>query len=276
MQEVTTRGSAKVADVVVASEKDAVAVVDASVSTTSLSTTSSAVSEGGITTDAAVNTYSPPKPADHPTEIAPTDGDDDDSEALAELTLSQAQLSFVLCQIARQLEYYFSQQNLSKDTYLQTLRQLNDGCVPVTILANFAKIQFILSPYFPLFCDEESRMQVILQAVTEATDLLRVNSIDTATGKIATDETPSSATTILAIGPVHKEPLTLPSSSTATDGSLLHQQRELSSSSSSSSNTIILRDVDPDVTEEEVRELFEQIEGCPAIVSIHADIACCW
>jgi len=292
MQEVTTRSSTKVADetgspavtVVAASEKDVVAVVDASISTTSLSTTISDASEGDKT-DTAVNAFSPPKPTADSTEIAPTDGvdddDDDDSEALAELTLSQAQLSFVLCQIARQLEYYFSQQNLSKDTYLQTLRQLNDGCVPVTILANFAKIQFILSPYFPLFCDEEARIQVILQAVTEATELLSVHSIDTATGKIATDETPSSATTILAIGPVHKEPLTLPSfSSSATDGSLsqqqLQQQQQQQREHSSSSNTIILRDVDPDVTEKEVRELFEQIEGCPAIVSIHADVACCW
>ena len=59
--------------------------------------------------------------------------------------LEQQQKMFVLSQLARQLEYYFSHQNLSKDTYLQTLRELNDGCVPATILANFAKVKAILT-----------------------------------------------------------------------------------------------------------------------------------
>jgi hypothetical protein len=33
--------------------------------------------------------------------------------------------------------------NLSKDVYLQMLQQLNDGHVPISILANFTKIQTI-------------------------------------------------------------------------------------------------------------------------------------
>jgi hypothetical protein len=45
--------------------------------------------------------------------------------------------------LARQLEYYFSQQNLSKDTYLTTLCELNDGCVPLAILANFGKVRLL-------------------------------------------------------------------------------------------------------------------------------------
>ena len=49
----------------------------------------------------------------------------------------------VLNQLSRQLEYYFSTVILSRDTYLRTLRELNDGCVPATIIANFAKVQLI-------------------------------------------------------------------------------------------------------------------------------------
>ena len=47
--------------------------------------------------------------------------------------------------LSRQLEYYFSTANLKVDTYLQTLRSLNDGCVPIPILANFSKVQMIVA-----------------------------------------------------------------------------------------------------------------------------------
>jgi hypothetical protein len=43
--------------------------------------------------------------------------------------------------LAQQLEYYFSVTNLSRDTYLATLRDLNAGYVPVSILAQFKKVQ---------------------------------------------------------------------------------------------------------------------------------------
>ena len=43
--------------------------------------------------------------------------------------------------LAQQLEYYFSVTNLSRDTYLATLRDLNAGYVPVSILAQFGKVQ---------------------------------------------------------------------------------------------------------------------------------------
>lgn len=47
--------------------------------------------------------------------------------------------------LSQQLEYYFSTANLKVDTYLQTLRSLNDGCVPIPILANFSKVQMIVA-----------------------------------------------------------------------------------------------------------------------------------
>eukprot|EP00957_Ditylum_brightwellii_P015246 1148450-Ditylum_brightwellii.AAC.1 len=41
--------------------------------------------------------------------------------------------------LATQLEYYFSDHNLSRDTYLRTIMSLNSGYVPSTVLATFAK-----------------------------------------------------------------------------------------------------------------------------------------
>jgi La domain len=58
-----------------------------------------------------------------------------------DLEMAQQQESLLLYTLARQLEYYFSPQNLATDLYLRTLRDLNNGCVPVTILANFGKVR---------------------------------------------------------------------------------------------------------------------------------------
>jgi hypothetical protein len=50
----------------------------------------------------------------------------------------------LLKQLAKQLIYYFSTQNLSKDVYLQTIMNLNSGHVPISILANFANVNKII------------------------------------------------------------------------------------------------------------------------------------
>jgi hypothetical protein len=200
-------------------------------------------------------------------------------DAPTEKEIEQQQESMQLQSLARQLEYYFSEQNLAKDTYLQTLRELNDGCVPVTILANFANVQAILTPCSNpalLLQEEELRMHAILQAVNEYyTDVLKVHSIDTATGKIATDDTPSSAITILAVGPVvvrNSGGALLPSGSSVSS----LQQHYADNSCNNSNNMIILRDVHPVVTEAEVKGLLDEIENCPPVVSIVSDVANCW
>lgn len=230
-----------------------------------------------------------------------------------EKELAQQQESLQLQTLARQLEYYFSKQNLATDTYLQTLRDLNDGCVPVTILANFCKVKAILKTTTTpeqqhqkktsaqhksslLLQEEELRMHAILQAVNEYyTDLLQVHSIDTATGKIATDDTPSSAITILAVGPVVRSSNTANATATTAVSKELQSPGSItalvaaSSPSSSSleqqpppavvadySNMIILRDVDAVVTDAEVRGLFDDIEECPPVVSVVSDVANSW
>jgi hypothetical protein len=185
---------------------------------------------------------------------------------------STQQQILVLTQLAKQLEYYFSQKNLANDTYLQTLRDLNDGCAPVSILANFTNVKRLL----PGVLDDDVRIHAILQAATEYSDLLRVLSIDTSTGSVATDLTPSSAKTILAVGPVGQEPLSISSPSVANATPSRRTWAAPSSLQQPLPSTIILRDVLPDVTPEQVRELFEQLQDCPTVTSIHMDVGCCW
>lgn len=221
---------------------------------------------------------------------AVTDADTDDDDGVRPEAPSPS--AAILARLARQLEYYFSSRNLARDTYLQTLRSLNDGCVPVAILANFAKVRAIVAPHGDVAApddEEEARFHAILQATAEHSDLLRVCSIETSTGKIATDDTPSSATTILAVGPVSGEPLVLRGGDDDEDDdnhnkavrttqsaptSLQHLESS-SPTAGGTTNTIILREVHPEVTEAEVRELFN-FEGCPEIESVRPDVAHCW
>ena len=159
----------------------------------------------------------------------------------------------VLTQLARQLEYYFSQANLDKDTYVETLRKLNDSYVPVSILQRFSKVQ----AFAPLGTED-----AIIKAASEFSSLLEVASIDTKTGKRV--DNVDSASTLLAVGTSSREPL---------DNNRL-QAVVPCSPTSPAQNTIIIREVDPRVTEEEVRALFD--EDCPPIQSLYLDVFNCW
>lgn len=162
----------------------------------------------------------------------------------------------VLAQLARQLEYYFSQANLEKDTYVETLRQLNDGFVPVSILQRFSKVQTLV-PF--------ETVEAILKATVEHTSLLEVASIDSKTGKRVEEE---NSNTILAIGSCSGEPLennslqSVVASSPNTPGTPIQ-------------NTIIIREVDSRIGEAEVRALFDD-EHCPPIVNLYLDVFNCW
>ncbi|KAL7578794.1 hypothetical protein ACA910_016017 [Epithemia clementina (nom. ined.)] len=179
-----------------------------------------------------------------------------------------AVIEFMLTQLARQLEYYLSSKNLSKDTYVQTLRNLNDGCVPVSILANFSKVKGILLTTAGIV-DEASRRHAVCDAATQYSSKLRVANIDTKTGKEipnngenAEDERLKAISTILALGTVDNEPIDL-------------SNDQPPSSTSDFANAIVMRDVAPEVTAEDIHSLF-QYEGCPAVISITPDVANCW
>ena len=171
--------------------------------------------------------------------------------------------SFVYAQLARQLEYYFSEKNLSKDTYVQTLRQLNDGFVPLSILANFAMVKrLVMSLTFVI--DEEGRLAAVEEAAKNYSERLMVCLIDAKTGKRVDDDkaepTPDASHNILAVGTVDGKPLVLDSS--------IPQPSPIV-------KTIVLRDVAEGVTPEEIHELFN-CEGFPPVSCIQPDVANCW
>lgn len=182
----------------------------------------------------------------------------------------------VLTQLARQLEYYFSKTNLSKDTYVQTLRELNDGYVPISILANFAKVQMLV-PY--------DAISAIVKSTNDFSTVLEVVAVDTKTGKRVENESPR---TIWAVGTVSREPLdyippplntgTNAGASvdvTASPGGAL-AANATPNDKSPVQNTIILRDVDSQVTEEHIRALFNEDEQFPPVQSLYLDVASCW
>lgn len=57
---------------------------------------------------------------------------------------SNSKRAELLKQLEKQLIYYYSSHNLSKDVYLQTIMNLNSGHVPISILANFSNVNKII------------------------------------------------------------------------------------------------------------------------------------
>lgn len=182
--------------------------------------------------------------------------------------------NILLNHVACQLEYYFSKQNLSRDTYVQTLRDLNDGCVPVFILANFTKIKAIVSSA-GAFSSEDACVGAIVNAVTNGyTQRLELSHVDSISGKIVPScrNTVVSGKRVLVVGPISRQPLELDD---AEKQSLPSTSLNLMTMSSIS-HTIIMRDVPPLVTEDQVRSLFNEIPECPPVIGITKDVAHCW
>lgn len=163
-------------------------------------------------------------------------------------------------QLARQVEYYFSTANLAKDTYVATLRSLNDGYVPLSILANFGKVRAIA---------RLDGIEAIRKAATDHSVLLEVVRINTNTGKRASKDEEALSTTLEAVGPIDGKPIQL------TETAIAPQSPVAAPSPPSVQNIVILREVPADVVEEQVRELFS-FETCPSIKSLHLDVANCW
>ena len=183
--------------------------------------------------------------------------------------------------LARQLEYYFSTANLSKDTYLSTLRDLNDSYVPISIIANFGKVQALTS--------FEGAREAVVAAATDHSDLLEIVELDEEGKKITDKKDESEQTTpiILAVGLITgksipmsqipktekpKKATTSASPSSNTPATAKVQQRP---STNNVQNTIIVREVAEGTDEEALRILFG-FEGCPSIESIREDLHNCW
>jgi hypothetical protein len=171
----------------------------------------------------------------------------------------------VLQRLARQVEYYFSTLNLSKDTYVCTLRSLNDGYVPISIIANFGKVKALV-PY--------DAINAVGKAAADCSHLLEVVQINPQTGKrVASDENndaDSPLNTIEAVGPISGEPI--PESQIPLAAASPPVVRPVVAAVQ---NTIIIRDVPEGTEESQVRELFT-FEKFPSVQSLHLDVANCW
>lgn len=170
----------------------------------------------------------------------------------------------VLKRLARQLEYYFSSSNLSKDTYVSTLRSLNDGYVPISILANFGKVKALV-PY--------DGLNAVGKAASGFSDLLEVVEIDPKTGKRANKNNDTETTavgTIEAVGPISGEPIPFSGIPRAPVSPPV-----VRTVAPAVQNTVIVREVPEGTEESHVRDLFA-FEKCPPIRSLHLDVANCW
>lgn len=163
-----------------------------------------------------------------------------------ELALS----SELLSTLAKQLEYYFSDVNLRRDTYLTTLRDLNEGYVPASILSQFLKVQALVGV-------ANAYQAVITAAQDYSQDLVVVfvhKELNTRCDK-------ESAETITCIGTINQLPL-------PTLAEPVHHRPAMLVPT-----TIIIRDVPLGTTEQDVRQCFE---ATTTIQSIHQDVAQCW
>eukprot|EP00980_Cylindrotheca_fusiformis_P019913 scaffold7017_cov134-Cylindrotheca_fusiformis.AAC.8 len=170
----------------------------------------------------------------------------------------------LLRRLARQVEYYFSTTNLATDTYVTTLRSLNDGYVPISIIANFGKVRSLV-PY--------DALNAVHQASEEHSDLLEVVFIDTKTGKRALPGGQSTAL-VAAVGPKSGEPI--PASKLTPMPSPVNATNVMPNPAANRvQNTVVLREVPQGVEEAQVRQLFA-FDKCPAIQDLHRDVANCW
>jgi hypothetical protein len=172
----------------------------------------------------------------------------------------------ILEALSKQLVYYFSPVNLLKDTFLNEVMSLNAGCVPVDILAKFSNIQRIVSSSQIQDSTTDDIPRLLCDAVYGSDyyrQLLRIIVVDQNGQFVAhfgQEYLPSDQCTyFLAIGPTDKLQL---------------EGYQLSSHDATIKNVIILRDVDDQATEDDIRAVFSH--SSPGILGIQKDIEHCW
>ncbi|CAJ1930139.1 unnamed protein product [Cylindrotheca closterium] len=173
----------------------------------------------------------------------------------------------ILEKLARQVEYYFSATNLNKDTYVSTLRSLNDGYVPVTIIANFGKVRS-LAPY--------DSVEAVRRASEEHSGLLEVVQIESTTGKRISCKEDQGTSFVQAVGPIGGEPI--PTSKLSAKTAMMTSVGctvPVAHTSPAVQNTVVLREVPNTMQESDIRRLFA-FERCPSIQNMHKDVANCW
>jgi hypothetical protein len=239
--------------------------------------------------------------------------------SLSTVTLDIDQMNNLLSSLLKQLSYYFSKQNLSKDTYLNTIMELNSGYVPLSIIANFANILKIVHSYFPIINDDNNdkdhqtpiidipdllRQAALLSHHLEIVLLNQKGQVLVKFGHESFDQIQNSKITFMAVGP-----------SSLPDDGLLHQTTTVnvnqsvsnhddanasrqpndnnndhvstpthttSTGGNKTSHVIILRDVHTDVSEDDIRSIFANIQSSsqrqisPTLVNVQREVGNCW
>jgi len=179
--------------------------------------------------------------------------------------------------LSKQMLYYFSTQNLSNDTYLKTMMELNSGYVPVSILSNFANITRIISS--SLKADETIYNVDVPSLLRHAA--LRSEFLDVAVlnhqGEIIAEDKDGNyrleagRLNFFAIGPSSIRP------KDADKVQPLRQdlKKTQKDKTNDSANIVILRDVAKDAVEEDIRAAF-QSDSSFVITDIRRDIENFW
>jgi La domain len=181
-------------------------------------------------------------------------------------TVLQGMNMDVLERLARQVEYYFSDVNLEKDAYVSTLRSLNDGYVPLSIISKFGKVK-ILAP--------QDSIDAVRKAATNCSELLEIVHIDKRTGKRLDDRIEASSLdsqTVEAVGPKTREPIPMSSIQTHPLSPCASRPK---AAPAQVQNTVIIREVPEGTQDSHIRDLFTS-ERCPQIKSLYPDVANCW
>jgi hypothetical protein len=170
-------------------------------------------------------------------------------------------------QLSNQLEYYFSPQNLTNDTYMKSVMQMNSGYVPISILANFSNVKKIVARFYEGSEVSSLDLNKILQTSALSSSNLKVVVLDSQ-GKFLENhsgphykQNPESSN-ILGIGSTFSTNIDSKHSPDITEPS---------------SNIVILREVPEEATEEDVKTIFVDKNGDgPAIEKIMKEIGRCW
>lgn len=217
--------------------------------------------------------------------------------------------------LTKQLQYYFSPQNLAKDTYLNTIMELNSGYVPVSILVHFANVNRIIGSFASesassMNSESMNRTDIHIADVHVA-NLLRQSALTSpSTLKIVLLN--QDGNIVASYGDEHfdrlkeeKRGVTFEAfgrcttsgengsdseenhsgdgddGNTATSAGGGDDDKKASNSSSSSSSTVILRDVPESATEDDIRGIFEKSASnksitSPTFTSIQKEVGKCW
>uniref|UniRef100_A0A7S3V6V1 HTH La-type RNA-binding domain-containing protein n=1 Tax=Chaetoceros debilis TaxID=122233 RepID=A0A7S3V6V1_9STRA len=180
----------------------------------------------------------------------------------------------LLTGLSKQLQYYFSPQNLAKDTYLNTIMQLNSGFVPISILVNFGNINRIVGRFATgLGMDDTVDIDV--------SNLLRKSALFAGSGLqivLLNQEGHVLATHGDDNFDELKETVTfegIGSCSTA-NGSNNGDEADSDASAADKASTVILRDVPESATEDDIRSIFQSDDFSPNLTSVEKEVGQCW